>query len=214
MDHVRRAPSECVPRVLHLIWLGGEPPAYFFENKREWERLMPHWEVRAWHDCSGLDERVAARVCVAESGAQKADLMRYAIMYEHGGVYVDADITPHRSLDSIVALGARVVLCHDLQLTWGYIINAFFAAAPREPLFALAVERSLVAQLNTDDVHMQTGPRLLGMCVERTRGDYVLLPPRAFYRNVEGDVLEDGTRLAQSYDLRYGNHFYASTWRM
>ena len=210
---MRRAPVECIPRILHMIWLGGEPPEYFWANKREWERLMPNWQVRCWHDTAGVDERVAQRVGIAETGAQKADLLRYALMYEHGGVYVDADVTPHRSLDPIVALGARVVLCHDLDLTWGYIINAFFAAAQREPLFALAVERSLVAELNTPDVHMHTGPRLLGECVQCTRGDYVLLPTRAFYRNVVGDMQEDGTRLGESDATRYGNHFYAHTWR-
>jgi mannosyltransferase OCH1-like enzyme len=213
MDHVRRAPVECIPRILHMVWLGCEPPAYFFENKRKWESLMPDWHVRCWRDTDGVDGRVAERVRCAASGAQKADILRYAVMHEHGGVYVDADVTPHRSLDPVIALGARVVLCHDLELTWGYIINAFFAAAPREPLFALAVERSLVAQLNTPDVHMQTGPRLLGACVESTRGDYVLLPTRAFYRNVEGDEQEDGTKLRESDDRRFGNHFYAHTWR-
>jgi hypothetical protein len=189
MDHVRRAPVECIPRILHMVWLGCEPPAYFFENKRKWESLMPDWHVRCWRDTDGVDGRVAERVRCAASGAQKADILRYAVMHEHGGVYV------------------------DLELTWGYIINAFFAAAPREPLFALAVERSLVAQLNTPDVHMQTGPRLLGACVESTRGDYVLLPTRAFYRNVEGDEQEDGTKLRESDDRRFGNHFYAHTWR-
>jgi hypothetical protein len=60
---------------------------------------------------------------------------------------------------------------------------------------------------------MHTGPRLLGECVQCTRGDYVLLPTRAFYRNVVGDVQEDGTRLGESDATRYGNHFYAHTWR-
>lgn len=213
MQHVRRAPEECVPRLLHMIWLGCEPPAYFFANKKKWESLMPSWQVRCWHDTDGVDERVAERVRVAQTGAQKADILRYAVMHEHGGVYVDADVTPHRSLDPIIALGARVVLCHDLELTWAYISIGFFAAAPREPLFALAVERSLVAELNTPDVHMHTGPRLLGECVQLTRGDYVLLPTRAFYRNVAGDAQEDGSILAVSDDSRYGNHFYAHTWR-
>ena len=110
---------ECIPRILHMIWIGCDPPEYFWANKRTWESLMPSWQVRCWHDTSGVEERVAERVHAAETGAQKADILRYALVYEHGGVYVDADVTPHRSLDPIVALGARVVLCHDMELTLG-----------------------------------------------------------------------------------------------
>ena len=60
MDHVRRAPVECIPRILHMIWLGCEPPGYFWANKREWERLMPNWQVLCWHDTAGVDDRVRA----------------------------------------------------------------------------------------------------------------------------------------------------------
>ena len=77
MEHVRRAPEECVPRILHMIWLGCEPPEYFFANKKKWESLMPSWQVRCWHDTDGVDGRVAERVRIAKTGAQKADILRY-----------------------------------------------------------------------------------------------------------------------------------------
>ena len=40
-----------------------------------------------------------------------------------------------------------------------------------------------------------------------------MLPTRACYRNMEGDVQEGGTRLGASEDGSYGKHFYAHTWR-
>ena len=95
---------------------------------------------------------------------------------------------------------ARVVVCHDLEVTWGYIINAFFAAAPKEPLFERASLKSLSVEYNTPDVHMKTGPRLFGECLEAVDGKYMLLPVDMFYRN-EGN------------NLRYGTHTYAHSWR-
>ena len=195
-------PEECIPRILHMIWVGGSAPEYCWENAFKWRVLMPHWTVRLWTDTdlATVPEPVRNAVNSSNCGAQKADILRYWIVYEHGGVYADADIVPHRSLDPIIAIGARVVVCHDLEVTWGYIINAFFAAAPKEPLFERASLKSLSVEYNTPDVHMKTGPRLFGECLEAVDGKYMLLPVDMFYRN-EGN------------NLRYGTHTYAHSWR-
>jgi hypothetical protein len=195
-------PEECIPRLLHMIWVGGAAPEYFWENAFKWRVLMPHWKVRLWTDTdlATVPEPVRNAVNSSNCGAQKADILRYWIVYEHGGVYADADIVPHRSLDPIIALGTRVVICHDLAITWGYVACAFFAAAPKEPLFELASLKSLSVEYNTPDVHMKTGPRLFGECIERVDGRYTLLPVDMLYRN-EGN------------NLRYGTHTYAHTWR-
>lgn len=186
-----------------MIWLGSaDIPEYFLAHATRWRALMPRWRLMLWTDAEleTVPSAVRDAVAAAHAGAQKADILRYWAVYEHGGVYVDADITPHRSLDPVIALGARVVLCNDAPVTWGYVSIAFFAAAPREPLLELASRMSLHAELNTRDVHMKTGPRLFGACVEVTREAHVLLPPEAFYHNDDDE-------------LRYGTHMYAHTWR-
>ena len=195
-------PEECIPRLLHMIWVGGAAPEYFWENAFKWRVLMPHWTVRLWTDAdlATVPEPVRDAVNSSNCGAQKADILRYWIVYEHGGVYADADIVPHRSLDPIIALGTRVVVCHDLAITWGYVACAFFAAAPKEPLFERASLQSLSVTYNTPDVHMTTGPRLFGECLEAVEGKYTLLPVDMLYRN-EGN------------SLRYGTHTYAHSWR-
>jgi mannosyltransferase OCH1-like enzyme len=201
MDSLVPAPAERIPRILHMVWL-GDPPEYFWANAAKWRSLMPHWRIVLWTDAelASVPETVRAAVGRAHKGAQKADILRYWVVFEHGGVYVDADVTPHRSLDPVIALGAPVVVCHDLPVTWGYLINAFFAAAPGEPLLELASRRSLEAEYNTSDIHMKTGPRLFGECVEDLRAPCVLLPSAAFYHN-------------ECDELRYGTHLYAHTWR-
>ena len=194
-------PEECIPRLLHMIWVGGAAPEYFWENAFKWRMLMPHWTVRLWMDAdlASVPEPVRNAVNSSNCGAQKADILRYWIVYEHGGVYADADIVPHRSLDPIIALGARVVVCHDLDIVWSYVACAFFAAAPKEPLFERASLQSLSVAYNTPDVHMKTGPRLFGECLEAVEGKYTLLPANMLYRN-EGN------------SLRYGTHTYARSW--
>jgi hypothetical protein len=87
-----------------------------------------------------------------------------------------------------------------LPLTWQYISIGFFAAVPNHPLFKLTTKLVLNAKINTEDLHMHTGPRLLGEAVYQLVGhQIILIPTEYFYRNLD-------------YDGRFGNHFYAKEW--
>ena len=138
---------------------------------------------------------------IVEKGAQKADIMRYFIIEKYGGIYLDSDITPHLSMKPLINIeNANVILCHDLPLTWEYISIGFFAAVPHHPLFQTTCQLCYHAKLNTDDLHLHTGPRLLGDAVSKLKNNkIVLLPTKFFYRN-------------ENYDGRFGHHFYAKDW--
>lgn len=196
-----------IPRIAHLIWVGDNArPDYFDNNVNKWKELMPLWEIRVWTNeditVEHFPEKVIKVLSTVNKGAQKADIMRYFIVEKYGGVYLDSDITPHRSLEILKTKipDAKVILCHDLPLTWQYISIGFFAAVPHHPLFQLATELVMNVPLNTEDLHMKTGPRLLGEAVYHLSGHkLILLPHEYFYRNLH-------------YDQRFGHHFYAKQW--
>jgi len=82
-----------IPRVLHQIWIGDESrrPDDLIDS---W-RSMPGWEHRLWGD-DDLDAggwRLGALIETLrrEQPAGAADLMRYEILADRGGVYADAD---------------------------------------------------------------------------------------------------------------------------
>jgi len=179
--------------------VGDAPmPSYLIEGLETWRSLMPTWKIRLWTN-DNISEFPLDLVNKAEKGAQKADILRYMIVEKYGGVYVDADIIPHRSLEPILALGEAVV-CHDNDLTWNYIINAFFAAVPHHPMMKKACELCLTAELNTPDIQLKTGPRLLAEAIHQADTEnVVLLPMKFFYRN-------------ESYDGRLGCHLFAKQW--
>ncbi len=205
-ENLRTAAQTAIPSVLHMIWVGPEPPPnYFATHVQEWKRLMPHWTIRVWGNDdineTEFTKDALSAIQTATIGAQKADIMRYFILQKLGGVYVDADIVPHRSLNACLS-GSNAILCHDLDITWGYIANGFMAAVPAHPVFNKCCDLVLKAELNTPDVHMKTGPRILGLAVESSglpEGVIALLPSQAFYHN--GDCAE-----------RFGSHLYAHSW--
>ena len=196
-----------IPRIIHLIWVGdNEKPNYFDNNVNKWKELMPSWEVRIWTNnditTEHFPEEIINLLNDVKKGAQKADIMRYFIMEKYGGFYLDADITPHRSLEPLITQipDGKVIICHDLPLTWQYISIGFFAAIPNHPLFQLTTQLVYKATINTEDIHMHTGPRLLGEAVSKlTDNKIVLLPTELFYRNLH-------------FNERFGNHFYAKEW--
>jgi mannosyltransferase OCH1-like enzyme len=196
-----------IPRIAHLIWVGDNPrPNYFDNHVNKWRELMPLWEIRVWtNDDITLEhfpKNVIELLSNVKKGAQKADIMRYFIIEKYGGVYLDSDITPHSSLETLKTKipDAKAIICHDIPLTWQYISIGFFASIPHHPLFQLATQLVVNAVINTEDLHMHTGPRLFGEAVSKLSDNkIVLLPTEYFYHNLH-------------FDERFGNHFYAKEW--
>ena len=209
-----------IPALLHMIWVGpNEAPAYVEEYKTKWHELMPTWQIRLWTNAdltaAEFPHDLLAKINAATSGAQKADLMRYYIIYKFGGTYVDTDVIPHRSLEPIRGLGP-IVLCHDMPYTWAYISIGFLAAVPHHPVLEYAYQLCLGAIINTPDINMQTGPRILGEAVWRTpppAGEkYQSLHCYFFYRNMVGQVKLDRYYATADFDARFASHFYAKMW--
>lgn len=211
--------SSSIPRLLHLIWVGDRlPPAYVQPQVEQWRQLMPNWTVRLWLNQdineSEFQSNILQRIRACRKGAQKADIMRFEILRKYGGIYLDTDIRPHRSLEPILSLDASFVVCHDIPVTWSYIASAFFASIPDHPILLYAQRLCLGVPINTEDIHMHTGPRLLGEAIACTELSELtaLLDYRYFYRNIIGDLDITEKRVTQDVPERFGNHFYAKDW--
>lgn len=202
-----------IPRKLHLIWVGdSDAPDYAKTNFDTWKSLMPDWDCKLWvNEDITSDVFPVDLVHSATKGAQKADIMRYFILKKFGGVYMDTDVTPHRSLEPIVHMG-DFVACHDMEITWRFVSTGFIACVPEHHIIAKVCDRCHTATLNTYDVHMQTGPRLFGDVVVDYPQEVVFLSTEHFYRNVKGDVWLDRSTRVDDVEHRFGNHFYAKCW--
>jgi mannosyltransferase OCH1-like enzyme len=183
-----------IPKILHMVWVGeNSPPNYFYENLIGWIKLMPDWDFKVWSNDSlteyFFDSKYLKLINSGNHGAQKADMIRYYVIKKLGGFYIDADIIPNKSLEDILNLNTSIVVCHDLPITWPYIINSFFGAIPNHPAINLACEKVFNCDLNSPDIHMQTGPKLFGECINTFGLDKVsVLHPNCFYRNMTGQI--------------------------
>ena len=82
------------------------------------------------------------------SGAHRADLLRYCILYIHGGVYADIKTEFIGDMSSLLApiekraTQGLVVLVHSTY-SKNTIYNGILAASPRQDIFLMAIEHIL-----------------------------------------------------------------------
>jgi mannosyltransferase OCH1-like enzyme len=184
-----------IPKILHMVWVGDkEIPEYCLHNFTAWQILMPNWHFVLWNNnyltSSFFDQSYLNLINSSTNNAQKADMVRYYVVKKFGGFYVDADIIPNRSLNDLLIDEPEFIMCHDMVITWPYIINSFFASVPNHPVLKNICEEIYNADLLSADIHMETGPRLFGHCLlsYQPLSRYTVLHPNSFYRNRVGDL--------------------------
>jgi hypothetical protein len=106
-----------IPPVVHFIWLGPRPfPPESVENVRDWMDKNPGWTVKFWTDrdrappYDGMEKmlvegfhflKLGTAFEQSQNWGEKSDLLRYEILYQEGGVYVDHDASCLRSFDGM-----------------------------------------------------------------------------------------------------------------
>ena len=103
-----------IPKVIHVIWLGSPLPEKYAEWQQTWKD-MDGWEYRLWTDSEVADLVLVNRDLYdsLKGYGEKSDLLRYEILYQFGGLYVDTDFACfnpeyfeafHHSLDFYIGL--------------------------------------------------------------------------------------------------------------
>ena len=94
-----------IPKKIHYCWFGGNPlPEDVKRYIESWKKYCPDYDLIRW-DESNYDVHKNAYVELAYQNKKWAFLTDYArldIIYEHGGIYLDADVELIHSLDDLL----------------------------------------------------------------------------------------------------------------
>jgi glycosyl transferase-like sugar-binding protein len=166
-----------IPRVVHRIWLGDAAmPPELVRYGETWRRHHPAWKFRVWRDRDLRRLVPAVSVTRARHLTELSDLLRFAVLRRHGGVYVDTDVECLRPFDELLA-GHTAVLGYEKP---GRVGSAVLASVPGHPFFvdaARQADRTVGLGANSADA---TGPYLLTL-LARDYPEVTILPPHAFY---------------------------------
>jgi mannosyltransferase OCH1-like enzyme len=90
--------------------------------------------------------------------AQKADVLRLALLYYEGGVYLDTDVEPVKSIAPLYSFSSSMLVCHETKDQVG---TAFIAARANSPLLRVMLDRIPDQLALRVPIYLQTGPGLV-----------------------------------------------------
>ncbi len=239
-----------IPKVIHLIWIGPKDfPKESIPNIQSWKKHHPEWTMKFWTDRADrpLPVKGMQRVLVDEydfgdmgqfipkthNYGEKADLMRFAIIYQEGGLYTDHDAECFSSFDSLHET-YDFIACFERPHWHEYIKSSalpavgLFSAAPRHKALRATMDLVIknwdtigrmfpgntvkevqrrVLRRTFDSFAKATKPFALNL---KTRD--IILPTCFFYpdRTLSGHF----TKKLRKEGLVYSSHKYASTWKV
>ena len=135
LEFLRPLKDPIVPKKLHLIWVGPNTPPPVFEKCQESvKKMLPDWECKIWtdKDIPGLCLENQQYYDEEKNYGAKADILRYELLYRHGGVYLDIDFILHESLNILNHIYEFYACCMPSP-TNDVIANGLIGATPGPP---------------------------------------------------------------------------------
>jgi mannosyltransferase OCH1-like enzyme len=185
--------SMSIPLITHQIWMQGfeNIPDKFKSNVANLHSLNPEYEHKQWDEkglraeCAQYSEECAKRFDTLPTMIMKVDFGRYVVLYSYGGISIDTDMVPLRSLketpginenDFIISMSA-----FPLNIV-GYVNNAVILTTPHNALMGEIIE-SIIADTRTCDafvtdfmcVQEMTGPKRVHEIIKASGKPYKIL---------------------------------------
>ncbi|MDR6146382.1 mannosyltransferase OCH1-like enzyme [Sphingomonas sp. SORGH_AS870] len=142
-----------IPKRLHVIWVGDEAkrPDNCIDT---WRAMHPDWEFRLWgnQDFSACQWANRAHMDAMWSRELNgvADMMRWEILYHHGGVLVDADSICVRPLDEHL-LDCEAFACWESEVARPGLIAAGYFGCKSENPFVGQIIKDIAAETSVTD---------------------------------------------------------------
>lgn len=163
-----------IPKIIHKVWLdfgnGKNPSEEYLENESICKQLNKGWKVMQWNEKKSINlirdkyPFFYDYFINYEYTVQKVDAIRYFILYEYGGVYMDMDIECKKPFN--VFTDNKVYLVEDVNGVCKF--NNFLIASPPKHKFWLHIFKLLIKNYKKQWYDMRglyilnsTGPGLL-----------------------------------------------------
>jgi hypothetical protein len=171
--------------IIHWYWTGGPMPDWQWAIVRMWQVMHPDFEVRGWTDDTiptlrnqDLFDDPARFSPKSNVGQYRANLLRYELLLDYGGVWVDTDLEPRRHIGPLVEQGAFAAW--ETQDQW--INNALLGFPAGHAAMQTIVDGlrdSVLSKRHLRSNH-QSGARYITPIL-RDRDDVTVLPQSQVY---------------------------------
>lgn len=163
----------CIPRKIFQFWDTTEPPqqvGWLMDMNRS---RNPEFEYTRFDKRTALEylkdkgeERARRSFALAPNPAGASDILRLAILWHEGGVYIDSDDLCLRPLSDSLRLDLRFIGYQEYLMSIG---NNFMAVQPRDPMIRAALDEATSSFTSTtgESPWLSSGPGVISRAVAR-----------------------------------------------
>lgn len=118
-----------IPKIIHYCWLSKdkkkELPKKVQKSIESWKKVLPDYEIKLWNeetfDINSVPWVKECYQCGCASYAYASDYIRFWVLYNYGGIWLDADQLITKSLDSLLDNKMFVSLINQTEIGFGII---------------------------------------------------------------------------------------------
>lgn len=192
-----------IPKIIHYIWIGSEIPKNIEAQIKKNYKFFKGYEVKIWtkENMPKLNE-FAKRAYEEKQWAFVSDYLRFVILREHGGIYLDTDMDVLKPLDDLL----NQPFFSGWDRTGKYVYAGIVGVEANHIYISAIVEKynEIVIGL------YPTSPEIMTKCYnEYEEKEFLsILDSKYFY------PLLDGERVTQkALEFAYTNHLWHESWR-
>ena len=93
-----------IPKIIHYMWFGENPlPESTKKYIESWKKFCPEYAIKEWneHNFDINSCRYVAEAYLQKKWAFVADYVRFYVLYNEGGIYLDTDMEMVRSFEPL-----------------------------------------------------------------------------------------------------------------
>jgi mannosyltransferase OCH1-like enzyme len=192
-----------IPKLIHQLWIGPKPAPTKFMNT--WSSKHPDFQYLFWTEAD-LSKLISTRKITATAASGevfeqsldcidkivsieeingKADIIRWEILYQFGGVFLDADSICIEPFDHVIMGKKAFAGWENEQVRTGLIATGTMGFPPNHPLCKAAIDyiqKNEVSHAATQQMAWQTvGPLLLTRLIQTGLYSDVFIFPSWFF---------------------------------
>ena len=207
---------QAMPKKIHQIWMGGELPKRYRRLTETWVKFHPDWEYKLWTDKDVNDVDIPRRKLfnsITHLG-QKSDFLRYHILKQYGGLYVDTDFECLKPFDTLLYAHFLTGIGYPSKLE---LYIGLIGTIPEHPIISRVVsDMDEVRSKGWREVFNTTGTYFFTSVFFKVVTEYmkgiVALPPDYFYPFPNKERHRKNAR-AYIKDCSYAIHYWAVSWK-
>lgn len=174
-----------IPKILHFVWVGDQSLCPV-DNIKTWAIHNPSWQIKVWNNDAYNNYPWRNKWAMEQMWRREkcgvADIMRYEILYNHGGFCIDADSICLRPLEDWLFQAESFAVWENELERPGLIAVGYMASVPKNEFFNAIIED--IAQdtsIGNEPAWSSTGPVRLTSNWKKLKYNNLTIWPSHFF---------------------------------